>query len=1739
VGKRSAEVASDSKTYSRALQAYTTHYYRVTCGSSVSAGSFSTTNIPLGNTYMDLPPDKSPTLTPGSAVIDQQTGALLQVAAPSTNHFNGAKAYLGSGGFVRMCSPNVVGPDNGYLCAFFTEGGNPGAAYYYIPATGELRYLGSYQTNGTSGPDGWDVNIIAFPKPGLTTYFSVLTRSGRQVTLKGTYTGNYQAAAPATWLPMSWTPVNIDGGDLASALKRFDSSIQAQTCNPLLTEGDWLFADCRSGIQDTYPISVGIINLITGQAVAARNMMTASPTRFCGEHNFHFMASGSGIPVIEFGFHGLNGGGQYTGGGPYTVTLTQASDGVTTTLQVSGEPTALPTDMLMQAQVGDVFRFTDNLETVRILQKISSTQWIVQRSSDGYYPAISHPQGSTLFAECGDPGIGGGWPYVYWKFLDDPWGRNLIVNRLWPVDGHDDSGLDVHLTEGYGFTKGTVDSWLSKGAEQSITPAPTFAGMGPRTYGSTTAMHPSYHQVNDPNWFVDSKPLNGGNLLSDTHINVSGQLYKYTFPSWFTDSGVHTKILPTLSFTQGKLLTDISGPGSVISTGPDMPNTTCTAFLAGECRPGSQAGDVFANIPDLQTLRCAGSDGPNPGFHDWCALDSPPSGQAVVQLGMVANTVGEAHDASTVTGAGWSRVLSRGLGPVRNMGTLAKTTPDGNWMFFNQVVGTALGPLVMLKMPPFAKQDTLDRSTFIPVTVNVAANPQAASAVVQFGYSEQGAPGQYYCSSRRESCVAISNSVNPANPFKYKDSEQYSGVPCQSGCQITIPLAPQHVAYYQVLYLDATNHVLSLGSQGVVTESAASSTPAPLPGVSVALNPPSANLSASQTSQFTATVTGNTNTAVTWSMNPAVGTLVSGLYTAPASISSSQTVTITATSVADPTKSATATVQLTPTASVSVVVNPLTAILSLSQTLQFTATVTGSTNTAVTWSMNPAVGSLLNGLYTAPSVSSGQTVTITATSVADPTKSASAAVQISPSIGIIVSPLSVTLGASQTYQFGTTVTGTTNTGVAWSMVPSVGSLSNGFYTAPSAVSTATTVAITATSLADPTKSSTAAVQLVADSVSISMSPPNATLTPTQSTQITATVSGSTNTSVNWSTPPLGNLSNGLYTAPATINTAQNVTVTATSQADPTKTGNAVIQLMPAVSMSLSPANAILTPSQGTQFTATVTGTTNTGVTWSMNPSVGNLSNGLYTAPSVITASQVVTIIATSVVDTSKSATATVQLVTSDLNVSLNPLNATLTPSQSKQFTATVTGGSNTAVVWSMTPLVGSLSNGLYTAPAVISTPQTVTITASSVADSSRFGSAIIQLVPVNISISPTSATLLASQSTQFAANVTGSSNTAVAWSMNPSVGSLSANGLYTAPSSIKSAQNVTITATSLANPAGTATAVIHLKPKNNNIRLSPQNAMVSASKSVKFTAILDDDSVGTVVWSNGDGLGAMSNNGVYTAPSMVPAPQDVTITGTLVPADGVPVATSAIVTVMPSSFADNPPTVSWAINAASLEGGPIAAGEILAILGSNLGPDNGVTLALDGSGMVTTTLAFTRVFFDGVPAPLLYVQGTQINVVVPYSVTPGSNVKVEVEYQGKRSAPVTLPVEAYNPGLFTLNGRQGAIVNQDGTVNSADNPAARGSWVSVYGTGSGQTDPPGVDGQVVGLPPPVTLLPTTVRIGGMDAPVLYSGSAAGMVSGTLLVNVRIPMDAPTGSNVPIIVAIGYGITQPGVTIALK
>lgn len=169
--------------------------------------------------------------------------------------------------------------------------------------------------------------------------------------------------------------------------------------------------------------------------------------------------------------------------------------------------------------------------------------------------------------------------------------------------------------------------------------------------------------------------------------------------------------------------------------------------------------------------------------------------------------------------------------------------------------------------------------------------------------------------------------------------------------------------------------------------------------VSVSVNPATANLYATQSAQFSATVTGTSNTSVTWSISPAgVGSVsAAGLYTAPSTISTQQTVTVTGTSQADPTKSASAIVTLLPP--IAVTISPTTATLSATQQQQFSATVANSFNTAVAWSLSPAGSGTIDssGNYTAPAtIGTQQTVTVTATSKVDATKSASAVVTLAP-----------------------------------------------------------------------------------------------------------------------------------------------------------------------------------------------------------------------------------------------------------------------------------------------------------------------------------------------------------------------------------------------------------------------------------------------------------------------------------------------------------------------------------------------------------------------------------------------------------------------------------------------------------------------------------------------------------------------------------------------------------------------
>jgi uncharacterized protein (TIGR03437 family) len=230
------------------------------------------------------------------------------------------------------------------------------------------------------------------------------------------------------------------------------------------------------------------------------------------------------------------------------------------------------------------------------------------------------------------------------------------------------------------------------------------------------------------------------------------------------------------------------------------------------------------------------------------------------------------------------------------------------------------------------------------------------------------------------------------------------------------------------------------------------------------------------------------------------------------------------------------------------------------------------------------------------------------------------------------------------------------------------------------------------------------------------------------------------------------------------------------------------------------------------------------------------------------------------------------------------------------------------------------------------------------------------------------------------------------------------------------------------------------------------------------------------------------------------------------------------------------------VNAASYAAGGVAPGEMITIFGSGLGPSTLAPMQTDQRGYVSTSLGGTEVLFDGTPAPLIYSEAGQVSAVVPYETFGKSSTQVQITFQGQPSSTVSVPVVTTIPGIFTLSGAgtgPGAIVNQNGTVNSATNPAAPGSYVMIFATGEGQTNPDGTDGKPDGYPAPTPIAqPVTAIIGGLNADVQYAGGVPGLVAGFLQVNVRIPTGVAAGSAVPVTLSIGGKTSQANVTLAV-
>ena len=229
------------------------------------------------------------------------------------------------------------------------------------------------------------------------------------------------------------------------------------------------------------------------------------------------------------------------------------------------------------------------------------------------------------------------------------------------------------------------------------------------------------------------------------------------------------------------------------------------------------------------------------------------------------------------------------------------------------------------------------------------------------------------------------------------------------------------------------------------------------------------------------------------------------------------------------------------------------------------------------------------------------------------------------------------------------------------------------------------------------------------------------------------------------------------------------------------------------------------------------------------------------------------------------------------------------------------------------------------------------------------------------------------------------------------------------------------------------------------------------------------------------------------------------------------------------------------VDAASFKGTGVAPGELVSLFGTSVGPDTPVVnTGFDPStGALPTTLAGSTVTFDGISAPLIFTSATQINLQVPYQVAGHASTVVVVMNQGSASDPVTVPVVAFQPGLFARAGTTQAVaLNEDGSVNSASNPAAKRSVVTVFGTGSGVVDPPVPTGKPAPGLPLSLALGVSATIGGADARLVFGGLTPGFV-GLMQVNVEIPDGSPSG-NVAVEVTVAGKKTQaPAATIAVK
>lgn len=729
-----------------------------------------------------------------------------------------------SGADPRPCHGDVVqfsGRD-GYHCLLPSNA----AVLAWIDAeTGDANLLGHLYASTVAGCGTGAV--ASFGEDANTFYGVIGCGGGVRRLVRCQYTGDNSALnnnrirygdTPAGF-STSCTSLTPDSYDLDALIRSFDARYVAS---------QFPAAGAYNATNGLIPINVtsGQDNVPGAWIVMFDPRVTPSPTTNPVVAAYPVSGVGNPYPTPTRGCtnHGLKDNGNsdwvlitandpaWSAMGAYGTTLAGDVAPADTTIALTAQPA------FDQYRPGDVLRINNGSERLLVTEVTDPAYPSVQRGYKNTTPA-TYSAGQAVGMRCkvqAETGAGG----IWWNPLADPHALNAsgttVRQDATMSGGHRiyrsgvfvaNSGWGSAACRGVTSTAcnqvriGALESTIGQPYTYALPQVLQFAGQGDLTYSLETHASMDIGLLGTPAYIMDYHQVTAA--ASTIPTQVSGSLYMFA-------KTLHRKSLPSEAFCGHHPLLDISGPSSSISDSPSDNYKYCVALNGGECRTGSTAGTVYFNCPYLTVLGCNnGETYNNEPAADVCINDARPTAGVVLQ-----ERVDSGHDYFGHHTRLLTSFQQRYRHQVRLDGTNGKVIPNGKFAIYEaRWVDGYMSYLYTFQMPSLGAEDSLNRATFVPVTVQLGPGIAGADNVVaEFGYDTN-----FYCTSRREACVAAgSGQVNETTPF-YWASESYSGLSCGAGCTITLPALSQRVLYYRLKFRDASGVVIGATDTSVTT----------------------------------------------------------------------------------------------------------------------------------------------------------------------------------------------------------------------------------------------------------------------------------------------------------------------------------------------------------------------------------------------------------------------------------------------------------------------------------------------------------------------------------------------------------------------------------------------------------------------------------------------------------------------------------------------------------------------------------------------------------------------------------------------------------------------------------------------------------------------------------------------------------------------------------------------------------